>query len=69
MPRSGPRAVRMHSDEFKLTAIRLSQRPGILEKTGRQSPPHHGSFTLEPRLLLTSCLRAASGVTHECQPM
>jgi transposase len=29
MPRSGPRAVRRYSDEFKLTAVRLSQQPGI----------------------------------------
>ena len=29
MPRSGPRAVRKYSDEFKLTAVRLSQQWGI----------------------------------------
>jgi transposase len=33
MPRSGPRAVRKYSDEFKLTAVRLSQQPGMLVKT------------------------------------
>lgn len=33
MPRSGPRAVRRYSDEFKLTAVRLSQQPGIQVKT------------------------------------
>ena len=33
MPRSGPRAVRKYSDEFKLTAVRLSQQPGIQVKT------------------------------------
>jgi transposase len=33
MPRSGPRTVRRYSDEFKLTAIRLSQQPGIQVKT------------------------------------
>ena len=33
MPRSGPRAVRKYSDELKLTAIRLSQQPGIQVKT------------------------------------
>ena len=29
MPRSGPRAIRKYSDAFKLTAVRLSQQPGI----------------------------------------
>jgi transposase len=33
MPRSGPRAVRKYSDEFKLTAVRLSQQPGVQVKT------------------------------------
>ena len=33
MPRSGPRTVRKYSDEFKLTAVRLSQQPGIQVKT------------------------------------
>lgn len=33
MPRSGPRAVRRYSDEFKLTAVRLSQQPGIQVQT------------------------------------
>jgi hypothetical protein len=33
MPRSGPRAVWRYSDEFKLTAVRLSQQPGIQVKT------------------------------------
>ena len=33
MPRSGPRTVRRYSDEFKLTAVRLSQQPGIQVKT------------------------------------
>jgi len=33
MPRSGPRAVRKYSDEFKLTAVRLSQQRGIEVKT------------------------------------
>ncbi|MEJ7812786.1 MAG: transposase [Gemmatimonadaceae bacterium] len=33
MPRSGPRAVRKYSDEFKLTAVRLSQQPGIHVQT------------------------------------
>lgn len=33
MPRSGPRAVRKYSDEFKLTAVRLSQQPGMLVRT------------------------------------
>ena len=33
MPRAGPRAVRRYSDEFKLTAVRLSQQPGIRVKT------------------------------------
>ena len=29
MPRSGPRKVRHYSNEFKLTAVRLSQQPGL----------------------------------------
>ena len=29
MARSGPRTVRKYSDEFKLTEVRLSQRPGL----------------------------------------
>src|SRR4051812_33196195 len=33
MPRSGPRTVRKYSDEFKLTAVRLSQQPGMLVKS------------------------------------
>jgi len=33
MPRSGPRAVRKYSDEFKLTAVQLSQRPGLQVKS------------------------------------
>ena len=33
MPRSGPRAVRKYSDEFKLTAVRLSQQRGVEVKT------------------------------------
>src|SRR5512146_2623580 len=33
MPRSGPRKVHKYSDEFKLTAVRLSQQPGIQVQT------------------------------------
>ena len=33
MPRSGPRKVHRYSDEFKLTAVRLSQQPGIQVQT------------------------------------
>ena len=33
MPRPGPRAVRKYSDEFKLTAVRLSQQRGVQVKT------------------------------------
>ncbi len=33
MPRAGPRAVRKYSDAFKLTAVRLSQQPGVQVKT------------------------------------
>jgi transposase len=32
MPRSGPRTVRRYSEEFKLTAVRLSQQPGLQVK-------------------------------------
>jgi transposase-like protein len=37
MPRSGPRAVRKYSDEFKLTAVRLSQQPGLLSTRSIQT--------------------------------
>ena len=33
MPRARPRAVRKYSDEFKLTAVRLSQQRGLQVKT------------------------------------
>ncbi len=33
MPRAGPPSVRRYSDEFKLTAVRLSQQPGVQVKT------------------------------------
>jgi transposase-like protein len=33
MPRSGPRTVRRYSDEFKLTAVRLSRQPEMQVKT------------------------------------
>jgi len=33
MPRAGPRTVRRYRDEFKLTAVRLTEQPGIQVKT------------------------------------
>lgn len=33
MPRAGPRKIRKYSDEFKLTAVRLSMQPGIQVQT------------------------------------
>jgi transposase len=33
MARPGPRSVRRYSEEFKLTAVRSSQQPGIQVKT------------------------------------
>ena len=33
MPKARPRAVQRYSDEFKLTAVRLSQQAGIRVKT------------------------------------
>jgi transposase len=33
MARPGPRSVRRYSEEFKLTAVRLSHQPGIQVKT------------------------------------
>ena len=33
MPRSGPRTVHRYTREFKLTAVRLSQQPGMQVKT------------------------------------
>lgn len=32
MPKARPRAVQKYSDEFKLTAVRLSQQPGLQVK-------------------------------------
>ena len=29
MPRSGPRKIQKYSVEFKVTAVRLSQQPGL----------------------------------------
>lgn len=33
MPRAGPRKIGRYSDEFKLTAVRMSQQPGIRVQT------------------------------------
>src|SRR5689334_20314638 len=33
MPKAGPRKVYRYSDEFKLTAVRLSQQPGMQVQT------------------------------------
>ena len=33
MPRAGPRTVRRYRDEFKLTAVRLTEQSGIQVKT------------------------------------
>ena len=33
MPRAGPRKVHRYTDEFKLTAVRLSQQPGMQVQT------------------------------------
>jgi transposase len=33
MPRSGPRKIYRYSDEFKLTAVRLSRQPGMQVQT------------------------------------
>lgn len=33
MPRSGPHTLYKYSDEFKLTAVRLSHQPGMQVKT------------------------------------
>jgi len=51
MPRAGPRSVRRCSDEFKLTAVRLSQMRRNDEFLG----PHH---------LLLALLRADSSVAQ-----
>jgi transposase-like protein len=41
MPRAGPRNVGRYSDEFKRTAVRLSQQPGILVQTVAAALEHH----------------------------
>lgn len=41
MPRARPRAVRKYSDEFKLTAVRLSQQPGLQVQTVAQALEIH----------------------------
>ncbi len=33
MPKARPRSIRQYSDEFKLTAVRLSQQPDVQVKT------------------------------------
>lgn len=33
MPRSGPRKIQKYSTEFKVTAVKLSQQPGLQVKT------------------------------------
>ncbi|MCC6773086.1 MAG: transposase [Gemmatimonadaceae bacterium] len=33
MARAGPRKIRKYSDTFKLTAVRMSQQPGMQVKT------------------------------------
>ena len=33
MPRSGPRKIQKYSAEFKVTAVKLSQQPGLQVKT------------------------------------
>ena len=50
MPRARPRAVRQYRDEFKLTAVRLSQQPELQVKTvaaalGIHPLPRHASRT------------------------
>ena len=37
MPKPGPRTTRRYSDEFKATAVRLSQQPGVLVRDVAQS--------------------------------
>lgn len=42
MPRAGPRKVHRYTDEFKLTAVRLSQQPGCKCRLS----PRRSRFTL-----------------------
>ncbi len=41
MPRSGPRTVRKYTDEFKLTAVRLSEQPGVQVRAAAAAPAIH----------------------------
>jgi len=41
MPRAGPRTVHRYSMEFKLTAVRLTEQPGIQVQTVAQAPVIH----------------------------
>ena len=54
MPRSGPRTVRKYSDEFKLTAVRLSQQPGVQVKRVASA------LAIHPFMLSRHSLRANS---------
>jgi len=41
MPRSGPRKIQTYSTEFKVTAVKLSQQPGLHVKTVAQALEIH----------------------------
>src|SRR5512141_1385091 len=63
MPRSGPRAVRKYSDEFKLTAVRLTQQPGLQVKTVAAALTIHRTPAITCTVLVQAARhRAARGV-------
>ena len=62
MPRSGPRTVRRYSEEFKLTAVRLSEQPGIQVKTVA------AALAIHPFMLSKWRKDARDGVLRASQP-
>lgn len=55
MPRSGPRTVCRYSEEFKLTAVRLSQQPGFQVQTVASA------LAIHPFMLSKWCKDAREG--------
>jgi len=64
MPRARPRAVQKYSDEFKLTAVRLSQQPGVQVKTVAVALEIHPFMLSVWDLGLVRAWRAAGDPLH-----
>src|SRR6476660_8840506 len=78
MPRSGPRKVGRYTDEFKLTAVRLSEQPGIQVQTvaaaleihpwAATRPHSHMKAFLSGAVLLLACSSGDSGHASSTAP-